>query len=176
MPPSDNFRSGPALTRFLLTAIVGLGLDLWTKAYAFSALGEFQNGRLVDSRVYPLIPGWLHFEVTTNIGAVFGLGQGHRLLFLSVSIIAIGFLFWLFAKSDNRRWQQVFLGMLLAGVMGNMYDRVIYGYVRDMVHILPAWGVFPWIFNVADVLLCTGVALMVLSSLFEPMREKTPDA
>src|SRR2546421_495129 len=66
----------------------------------------------------------------------------------------------------------VILGMLLAGVLGNMYDRVVFGYVRDMIHALPRWPkLFPWIFNVADVMLCTGVGLMVLYSLLHSGRE-----
>jgi lipoprotein signal peptidase len=74
--------------------------------------------------------------------------------------------------------------MLLAGVLGNMYDRIVFGYVRDMIHALPGWKwpgtwqvpligypspgreVFPYIFNVADILLCVGVGLMIIYSMF----------
>src|SRR5690606_17589022 len=140
------------------------------------------------------IPGWLRFEYTENHGAVFGLGQGQRLLFLVVSVAAVGFLSYLFASSGRRRLMQVVLGMLLAGVLGNMYDRVSFGYVRDMIHALPgrAWPgtttpIFPWIFNIADSLLCAGVAMMLLLNFFEkspqpageesePSPRKTDDA
>jgi signal peptidase II len=85
---------------------------------------------------------------------------------VAVSIGAILFLTYLFATSKRRQWfYQLVLGLLLAGVLGNMYDRVVYGYVRDMIHALPRWpDLFPWIFNVADSLLCVGVGLMVLYS------------
>ncbi|HEX2974117.1 MAG TPA: signal peptidase II [Tepidisphaeraceae bacterium] len=167
----DNFRSPAALARFFVTTLVGLGLDLWTKAYAFEHLAT-TAGPKPTSRVYEFIPGWLHFMVTTNTGAVFGLGEGRWVLFVTVSVAAIIFLTYLFATSGRQRLYQFILGMLLAGVLGNMYDRIHFGYVRDMIHALPQWpNLFPWIFNVADVLLCTGVGLMVLYSLFQPHRE-----
>ena len=170
--PRDNFRSFPALACFGLTMILGLAADLWTKDFAFDHLAIYRGPMVVDSQVHRLIPGWLEFTVTTNQGAVFGLGAGQRLLFVSVSLAAILFLVYLFANSGRQRLYQIILGMLLAGVLGNLYDRIVFGYVRDMIHALPRWPrLFPWIFNVADVLLCTGVALMVIYSLLHSGRE-----
>ena len=169
-----NLFSPAGLACFLLTAGIGFGLDQWSKVTAFSTLadqtiqepgGEFVP---VGSRIKPFIPGLIEFEVTKNKGAVFGMGQGQRTLFVGVSIAAIVFIFYLFLSSDRQRLYQIILGMLLAGVLGNLYDRVKYGYVRDMIHALPNWPhVFPWIFNVADTLLCTGVFLMIVYSLFQ---------
>ncbi len=167
---TDNFRSPAALACFALTTLVGLAADLWTKWLAFSVLASYPDGHLV-SRVHQLIPGYLHFTVTVNPGAVFGLGQGQRGLFVTVSIAAILFLTYLFATSDKQRLYQFILGMLLAGVLGNMYDRIVFGHVRDMIHALPRWpALFPWIFNVADVLLCTGVGLLLIYSFLNPRR------
>jgi signal peptidase II len=184
------YHSPAALARLLITAAVGLALDLATKVWAFKVLLYEQvtqpDGSVqVQSATYAFLPGWLHFHVTANQGAVFGVGQGNRWLFVAVSVAALCFLFYLFATSAPRqRLYQVIVGMLLAGVMGNLYDRVVFGYVRDMIYMLPgrswpAWlanmlpadwqwtrgPVFPWIFNVADSLLCTGVALMLVYSL-----------
>jgi len=170
--PRQNFRSLAALACFFLTVILGLSADLWSKNYAFDHLAIYRGPMVVDSQVYRLIPGWLEFTVTTNQGAVFGLGAGQRFLFVSVSLAAILFLIYLFANSGKQRLYQIILGMLLAGVLGNLYDRIVFGYVRDMIHALPRWPrLFPWIFNVADVLLCTGVGLMVLYSLLHSGRE-----
>ncbi len=145
------------------------------------------NGRVeAPSDEYAFLPGWLHFHFTANQGAVFGIGQGQRTLFILVSIAAIAFLTYLFAASGRQRFYQVILGMLLAGVLGNMYDRIVFGYVRDMIYALPGWKwplwfhnllpmlpseVFPWIFNIADTLLCTGVFLMIVYGAFPRNRE-----
>lgn len=180
-----SVRSPAAVSRFVLTTLIGLGLDLWTKSLAAAHLA---GGRGVE-----FIPGWLRFDYTENRGAVFGIGQGHRWLFVFVSILAIVFLSWLFAASRRRQWYyQILLGMLLAGVLGNMYDRIVLSYVRDMIWALPGWhwpgtwtipllgypaaarDVFPWIFNVADTLLCTGVGLMIIYNFLQPMEKGTP--
>jgi signal peptidase II len=152
-----------ALTRFVGAAVIGLTLDLWTKSLAVAYLKD-QDG-------LQFIPGWLHFDYTENHGAVFGIGQGHRWLFIVVSVLAIGFLSFLFSRSRGQRMYQLILGMLLAGVLGNLFDRFQFGYVRDMIHALPRWPhLFPYIFNVADTLLCTGVALMLLHGLLFPQH------
>jgi signal peptidase II len=182
-PQSTNpFRSPSALARFFLTAAIGVGVDLVTKVRAFSDLyvthWDGPDGRRhFESTTYEFIPGWLHFKLTANYGAVFGIGQGQRYVFLAFSVGAILFLVYLFRASGRQRFYQVVLGMLLAGVVGNMYDRTKFGYVRDMIYALPGrtWPgsdreIFPWIFNVADSLLCVGVGLMLIYSFFAPRR------
>jgi signal peptidase II len=181
-------RSAAAWTRFLVPVVAGLSLDLWSKWYAFEHLAlsiqTLADGSVrVVSDVYELIPGWLHFQVTANQGAVFGAGQGHGWLFVIAAVGAALFITGLFAASGRQRWMyQIVLGMLLAGVLGNLYDRVVHGHVRDLIFALPGvhwpgtWQVlgyphngrevFPWIFNVADSLLCVGVALMLVLSSF----------
>lgn len=176
--PTDNFRSISAVARFLLTAAILLGVDLWTKSIAFDRLAIAAPDGRITSRTYPFIPGWIDFTVTKNYGAVFGIGVGQRALFVLVSATAIVFLFYLFAWSGRQRFYQFILGMLMAGVLGNLYDRLMFGYVRDMIKGLPQWpNLFPWIFNVADSLLCTGVGLMLIYTLFfQPQQSKAQPA
>ncbi len=167
----DNFRNPSAVARFVVTMAAGLAIDLWTKSLAVQYL--------TDGRTIRWVPGWLHLRYTENMGAVFGLGQGQRWLFLAVSVGAIFFLSYLFSASGRRWFMQITLGLLLAGVLGNMYDRIAFGFVRDMIYALPGWRwpgtsreIFPWIFNIADSLLCTGVGLILLLSLFQPDGEE----
>ncbi len=181
--PNDNFKRSAALASFLLTALLAFALDLYTKHAAFQTLvsqvvrehdGSY---RAIHQRTIKFIPGFLTFEATVNQGAVFGIGQGRRILFVAVSGAAILFLFYLFAHSGRQCLYQIILGMLLAGVLGNLYDRLTLGYVRDMIHVLLGRDdLFPWIFNVADMLLCTGVALMVLYTLFVGDQRKAAPA
>lgn len=179
VPKLPALTSPPAVAAFVVAMVLGVGVDLWTKYLAFDALAVAIDRRpdgtvLVVSRQPDpaVIPGFLQFHVTANQGAVFGIGQGQRTLFLAVSAAAIAFLLWMFAASPrHQRLYHVLMGLLLAGVLGNMYDRMVYGYVRDMILIFADWGIFPWIFNVADSLLCVGVVLLMLHSLVTARQE-----
>jgi signal peptidase II len=178
--PTENFRSPLALLLFVGTTVVGLAGDIATKIWSFKTLPTHiftePGGKvIVYSDTYHLIPGWLEFTCTANQGAVFGIGQGQRALFIIVSVLAIGFLSTLFARSARHRGYQLILGMLLAGVLGNMIDRLSLGYVRDMIHALPRWpNLFPWIFNVADSLLVVGVTLMIVRGFVVPDHREEP--
>jgi signal peptidase II len=182
MPASlrGNFLSPLSLGCFVLTAAIGFGLDQWTKHEAFAQLCSGvvwfdKSAHPVAPRTVNFIPGLLEFTVTTNQGAVFGFGQGQRTLFIMVSAAAILFIVYLFATSGAQRMYQIILGLLLAGVLGNLYDRLQYSYVRDMIHGLPRWPtLFPYIFNVADTMLCAGVGLMIVHSLFHNPDRATP--
>jgi signal peptidase II len=165
MNSASAIRSPLAVICFLGTASVGLLLDLWTKSLAVAHL-KYQLG-------IEFIPGIIHFDYTENKGAVFGLGQVQQWLFVAVSVAALIFLMYLFIRSDRNWFYQIILGMLLAGVLGNMIDRISLGYVRDMIHAFPRWpNLFPYIFNVADMMLCTGVGLMLLYSFLA--KPETP--
>lgn len=198
-PRNAAFRSPAAILLFVLTAGIGLAADLWTKSHAWHTLAhgvpvrDPLSGHLrIDSDTAVAVPGWLHFKVTVNEGAVFGLGQGNQVLFAIVSVGAIALLLYFFCTSNGHRFYQFLLGLLLAGVLGNLYDRMVYHYVRDMIYALPGWqwpgtwtipllrypgyerDVFPWIFNIADALLCVGVGLMLVYYLLfapDPARD-----
>ena len=59
--------------------------------------------------------------------------------------------------------------MLLAGILGNLYDRVFIGYVRDMIHVFPRWpNLFPWVFNIADSLLCVSIGILLIAGILTP--------
>lgn len=160
----------------LITTVICLALDLFTKSAAVHHLSP-------PEAAIEFIPGYLHFTYLENRGAVFGVGQGMRWLFVLVSLGAIGFVAYMFVNSPRRWWHDVLLGMLLAGILGNLYDRLVFGYVRDMIHALPGhfWGgtwqvfgyppepdraYFPWVFNVADSLLCVSIAMLIVAGIF----------
>lgn len=120
-----------AYIRFLLVAVPGLTLDLWSKQWAFHTLGQGNPPRIV-------IPHVLEFQTVLNHGALFGIGAGQTTLFLFASACALLLVFWMFAQSGARSWAlQIALGGILAGALGNMYDRVT---VKLLDHYLPGSG------------------------------------
>lgn len=171
-------RSLTAWICLLLPLVLGLGADLLVKHATFATLvtGTYVDDERrvqVQSREAQPLPGLVHLQAHLNYGAVFGIAQDQRLTFVVVSALALGLLAYLFWYSRDQRLYQFLLGVLFAGVLGNLYDRVTLGYVRDMIHVLPNLNVFPWIFNIADSLLCTGVGGMFLYTL---LRKDDPAA
>jgi len=85
-----------------------------------------------------------------------------------------------FARSRaDERWLHLALAFIMAGAMGNMYDRIVHTVVRDMLWLFPGvplpfgwtWPggsdqLYPWIFNLADVYLLTGIGVLLVRSFF----------
>jgi lipoprotein signal peptidase len=117
-----------------------------------------------------------------NRGALFGLGNGHggtsNLIFAIVSgIAAIGIIIWTTRPSVGKdRILCLSLGLILAGTLGNMYDRIVFGGVRDFLHWYK-WYDWP-VFNIADCcLVCGAILLLVQAFLSKPepaAKEVTP--
>jgi len=191
------WRSPGAWALLLVTVVVGLGVDLWSKHAAFERVAGdpvviTRDAVLKTDRLSTLIPphdpvevlpGVLNFTLVLNPGAVFGIGAGKRWVFVGFTVVAIAFAGWMFASWTNARdrWAHAALGMLVAGGLGNLYDRLVFACVRDFIHPLPgqtlpfgiAWpngsrDVWPYVSNVADAFLIAAIAILLAISLFRP--------
>ncbi|UCD29894.1 MAG: signal peptidase II [Planctomycetota bacterium] len=197
-------------------AIVGLVLDLTTKNWAFNNIDPV-NGKVIIQHL-------MSFHRSLNSGALFGLGKGWTPLFIIASLLALGFVLYLFIHSkQNQRSLHIGLALVLAGALGNLYDRAFVvadvityttkgktvsdawkivkqdqtgitighwpdakqtqhipaswnprvrqqGVVRDFIQMKPrftignrSFAIWPWVFNIADVLLVAGVGLLLLN-------------
>ncbi len=110
----------------------------------------------------PLIDGWLHLSYVENTGAAFGMLKDQRVLFLVASTIGIlAMLALLVYKGKSISvLGTVSLCMIIGGGIGNQIDRIVQGYVVDMIYVkIIDFAVF----NVADAFVCVGVGLLVIS-------------
>lgn len=183
------YRAPLAIAMFIGVTVGVLVADMALKYWAFDnvagvpVVDVHQAG--IDGRAfweqYPhepqgLVPGVLSLKLTTNPGAVFGLGKGNRWFFVVVSVLAIGLISYLFLRSPARSTLlHLALALILAGALGNLYDRWFYGVVRDMLWLFPGTGLWPWIFNLADVSLVIGVGLIILLTLFHELRRSADE-
>ena len=172
---------------FALFAIACLSADLVFKTWSFNHVADqpvvFQPDAIPDIPYHPprtVIPGLLSLQLTLNQGALFGIGHGNRWLFVVISIAAVAIISWMFANTQRKQhWSQTALALVLAGAIGNMVDRVSIGAVRDMLYLFPGkrlpfgWSwpggqtdIYPWIFNLADVFLIVGLAMLAIPLLF----------
>ncbi len=177
--------AGPLLL-FALVVVLTLWGDLLVKKMSFKQVAgqpiELQSGQANSVLQIPyhepvtLMPYVLSLRLTLNTGAVFGIGKGGQSFFVGVSVLAVAFILWLFWNTAASAYAvQICYGLILAGALGNMYDRIIYQAVRDMfwlfpgVHLPFGWhwpggntDLYPWLFNIADAALVVGVGVMVL--------------
>ncbi|GAA2101120.1 signal peptidase II [Microlunatus panaciterrae] len=152
-------RRSPRGLRLLFAgvALTGLVLDIATKVLAMAYLD--------GSRPVRLLGGLLHLHLVRNPGAAFSLGEKYTVVFAALSILVLVFvLVRLVPKIGHAGWS-VALGLLTAGVAGNLGDRLfrdpgfLHGHVVDFLQ-LPRWPIF----NVADMCItAAAVAIMFLS-------------
>jgi signal peptidase II len=106
----------PSHLRLWLGAVLGVAADLWSKEWAFEKL-EWNEARVVIENLCSL-------QKSLNPGALFGFGAGWAPIFVGASVLALLFVLYLFANSTtSRRSMHVALGLVLAGAIGNLYDR-----------------------------------------------------
>lgn len=181
----------------LLSLILGLAADLGTKAWAFRSIAGYPvevrrdivlewsaiDPRVIGRNVIPphapvvVVPHVLNFTLVLNPGAVFGIGAGQRAFFVLFTAGAMAVALAVFAFGTRARdgWTHAALGLLLAGGLGNVYDRLAFGCVRDFIHPLPGvkfpfgWSpfgdngeVWPYVSNVADALLLIGIGILAV--------------
>lgn len=184
------WRSPAAWVTLLSVFAVGLAFDLSTKSWSFRNVASkpvelvYETASVPSFKpdyhepVHALPWDLLDFSLVVNHGAVFGLGQNRRSVFVVFTIGAIAVALWVFGwwTNSKSRVAHVGIGLVLAGGIGNLHDRLVYGAVRDFLHMLPRWQlpfglrwpggnaeIFPWVFNVADVELLAGMGLLLLA-------------
>ena len=120
----------------------------------------------LPGNTYPLWDGVFHFTYVENRGAAFGIFGGARGFLLVFTILLVGVLIWAIVKfRDNpSKLFRASLYMILGGAIGNLIDRVVMGYVIDMLDFrLINFAVF----NVADSFVCVGTVLLIIDILFK---------
>lgn len=156
---------------FWTIALGGAAFDLATKAIVFSRVGP------PGSRPVSLIPNILELHTSYNRGALWGFGRSlpnSSLVFAGLSVIAaLAIVYYLFVyggASDGRLTAA--LGLIMAGAIGNCYDRVVLGHVRDFVHFhVDPIGFDCAIFNFADNMLIAGAVVI----MFLAVRAEQPE-
>ncbi|PYI82356.1 MAG: signal peptidase II [Verrucomicrobia bacterium] len=143
-------------------------LDQWTKQLVL---------RFIDpDRPRTLISGFFSLVNVTNTGAAFGSFRNNNTFFIVISSVALLVVLVLLLRQRLPDvWRDVSLALLLAGILGNLTDRLLYGHVIDfLLFDLHVPYAHPWpAFNVADSCISIAVVLFLIQSLW---KEKHPAA
>ena len=153
----------------LIVAIWIISVDQWTKSTVMEKLPLHQSIKVVE--------GFFSLTHVRNTGGAFGIFGGARgglgsVLFLVVSLVAIGCIFILFFRlRDGDKHLSLSYSLILSGAIGNLIDRVRYGEVVDFLDFYISSFHWP-AFNIADSAICVGIALMALELLLYDHKKK----
>jgi signal peptidase II len=140
-------------------------LDQWSKQLVVRLINPYQSGVIV--------PDFFSLVNVTNTGAAFGSLKGNNTFFVVISIAAlVAVTVVLVRRRQPDAWRDLSLALLLAGILGNLTDRLLYGHVIDFLlfdlHIRYA---DPWpAFNVADSCISIAVVLFIIHSFHKQKR------
>jgi signal peptidase II len=118
-----------------------------------------------------LVADFFSLVNVTNTGAAFGSFRGNNTFFIVISAVALVIVLGLLLRARTHdRWRDLSLALLLAGIIGNFTDRLLYGHVIDFLLVdLHAPYAHPWpAFNVADSCISIAVVLFVIHSFWKP--------
>lgn len=159
----------------IYTAVIfaGIFLDQLTKFLVFKFM-------LIGQSI-PLIRNFLHITYQTNDGAAFGMmdNPGQRWIFMSLSIVAILiFVVYLYLGKADSMLSAVSLCMIISGGIGNMIDRMGFGFyvnpktgMGEVIDFIDFCGIWNAIFNGADSFVCVGAGLLILALILEMVKE-----
>ena len=117
----------------------------------------------------PVIDGIFSWTFVLNRGAAWGILAGRTWLLLFVALVVFGLIIKFFRYLTEGYAERIIaLGLVISGMVGNSIDRIWHGAVIDFIdiHYHKVWS-YP-VFNVADIAICTGVGIFILSNLLRP--------
>lgn len=157
--PSTGFHW--ASLKWLWVTIVVVALDYFTKQWITA---EFAYA---ESKV--ILPIF-NLTLLHNTGAAFSFlanaGGWQRWFFTGIAVVVSTVIFvWMAKLKPQDRWLLVALSLILGGALGNLYDRLVYGYVIDFLHFHWDEHFFP-AFNLADTAISIGAFMMIVDALF----------
>ncbi len=200
------WRSPRAWVILLAVTFIGFTADIYTKSVAFQNITSspviLERDQLLSNPNWTPIPMHqgvvaipgriLNFRLVLNDGAIFGIGSRQRVFFITFTLIALLIAGWIFGRHTTSKnvIAHIALGLILGGGLGNLYDRIFIGRVRDFMYLFPdrhlpfelSWPgsnseLFPWIFNTGDVLLLTGMGLLMIFFWRQPNQAvQKPDS
>ncbi|MEW9798735.1 signal peptidase II [Alteromonas sp. CYL-A6] len=156
--------------RFLWLSALVFGLDQWSKYAVADSLSLYQS-----VQVMPLF----NLTYVHNYGAAFsflhGAGGWQRWFFTAIAVVISVLIVWWLRQSERQQVRlPVAFAFILGGALGNVYDRVVHGYVIDFLDFYV--GDWHWpAFNVADSAIFVGAALLILDMLMGNSQEESPD-
>ncbi|HZK33232.1 MAG TPA: signal peptidase II [Tissierellaceae bacterium] len=129
----------------------------------------FVIDKLKGTVSHVIIPGFLKFTYVENYGAAFGILKNKKIFFIIITLIIVIFISLFLVKYYYKIsfFMRIGLGLLLGGAIGNLIDRVRFGYVVDFINVrLFNFYDYP-VFNIADISIVFGTIIILILTLFD---------
>ena len=152
--------------KILITSTIIVLIDIISKLLISSLLIENQSIKIINKFFY--------LTYAKNIGVAFSFLEGNRILIILATIIIIGIIIKYIYKRELLLLDQISFGLILGGAIGNLIDRIIYGYVIDFLDFRIFNYSYP-IFNIADSSIVILVLLLLLINIKKESSEKHGD-
>ncbi|HIP76696.1 MAG TPA: lipoprotein signal peptidase [Psychromonas hadalis] len=152
--------------RWILLSLIMLVVDQLTKYWTVEALNLHESYEVLS---------FFHFTYARNYGAAFSFlgdaGGWQKYLFTAIAFSVSAFLIYSLKKNSlTKTWENIAFSLVLSGAIGNVIDRLMFGYVVDFLDF--DLGFYRWpTFNVADIVIFIGAAMIILDSLFSKEDE-----
>ncbi len=111
-----------------------------------------------------VIPNFFYLTLAKNTGAAFSLLENQTIFFILIGVLVIFYIFNYLIKDKMSTLEKILYIFLTGGIIGNLIDRIIYGYVVDYLRFIIFGYNFP-IFNLADICITIGVILLIINML-----------
>ncbi len=129
----------------------------------------FASLKLADGSVAKFIPGVVQFKYAENTGMAFSMLSGARWVFIALTVVVcVGVFYYLISNRCKSLWLYWSLGVILSGGIGNLIDRIKFGYVVDFIE--PTFVNFA-IFNIADCAVTCGAVVLVGYLLYDAFKD-----
>jgi len=123
------------------------------------------------------ITGFFNLVLAHNRGAAFSFlsdaGGWQRALFIWIAVVATALIVVMLARHSSERLFSAGLALILGGALGNLWDRIAFGYVVDFLDF-HAFGWHFWAFNLADSAITVGAGLLILDALRQAGAQQKP--
>jgi signal peptidase II len=151
----------PHLLRYAIVLVIVI-LDQITKIWADATMAMYEQ--------IP-VTGFFNITKAYNYGAAFSFldnaGGWQRWFFTAISlVVSIVLCVWLYRMTRAEKWLSISISLILGGAIGNLIDRVWYGYVVDFIQVYWKTSYFPS-FNIADAAISCGTIILLGLTLFE---------
>lgn len=129
----------------------------------------YLSSKSLFEKPFVIAPNFFSIDLVHNTGGAFGILSGNRWIFVAIGVLVVAILSFLVTKMEYLDSKGTFVfSLLIGGILGNVIDRVIHGYVIDYLSFKIAGYNFP-IFNFADICIVVSIIIILVSNVGEDL-------